>query len=80
MKISTFNNVKTSIVFENKKTKKNAITKNKKFKQIDDKTIQKHIKIFFFNNVNNNTNQKNSLRICKIVNSIDYKIQNFTFY
>ena len=55
MKISTFNDVETLIVFKNKEIERNAITRNKKFKQIDDKTIQKHIKKFFFNNVNNNT-------------------------
>ena len=74
MKILTFNDIETLIVFKNKKVKRNTITKNKKFKQIDDKTIQKHIKKFFFNNVNNNTSRKNFLRICKIVNSINYKV------
>ena len=73
MKISTFNDVKTLIIFENKKTEKNAIIENKKFKQIDDETIQKHIKKFFFNDVSNSTNQIFFLRICKIVNSINYK-------
>ena len=76
----TFNDIETSAAFENKKTKRNAITKNEKFKQIDNETIQKHIKKFSFNSVNNNTNRKNFLRICKIANSINYKAQNFTFY
>ena len=33
-----FKNVKIAIVQKKKKNKKKAITKNKKFKQIDDKT------------------------------------------
>ena len=53
---------------------------NKEFEQIDNEIIQKHIKNFFFSNVNNNTHRKNFLRICRIVNFIDYKVQNFVFY
>ena len=52
----------------------NSITKNKKFKQIDDEIIQKHIKSFFFSNINNNTRRKFFLRICQIVNSVNYEI------
>ena len=74
MKILTFNDVETLIVFKNKKTKRNTIIKNKKFEQSDDETTQKHIKNFFFNNVSNNTNRKNFLRIYKIVNLINYKV------
>ena len=43
----TFSDIEISIIFKNKKTKKNAIIKNKKFEQSDNKTIQKHIKFFF---------------------------------
>ena len=63
MKTSKFNDVEIRIVFENTITENNSITKNKKFEQIDDEVIQKHIKSFFFNNINNSTNRKNFLRI-----------------
>ena len=39
MKILTFSDIETLIIFENKKIQKNAIAKNKKFKQIDNETI-----------------------------------------
>ena len=58
----------------------NSITKNKKFEQIDGEAIQKHIESSFFSSVNNSTSWKNSLRICRIVNFVDYEIQNFVFY
>ena len=74
MKTTIFNNVNTTIVSKNQKIERNTITKNQKFEQIDNEIIQKYIKKFFFNNVNNNTRRKNSLRICKIVNFVDYKI------
>ena len=47
MKISTFSDIETSIVFKNKKIERNAITRNEKFEQISDEATQKHIKIFF---------------------------------
>ena len=64
VKTLKFNNVETQIVFENKIIENNSITKNKKFKQINDEIIQKYIKNFFFNNVNNSTHRKFFLRIC----------------
>ena len=77
MKISLINDV---LINKNKKTEKNSITKNNEFERINDEATLKHIKKAFFNNVNNNTNKKNSLRICRIVNFVDYQIQNVTFY
>ena len=74
MKTSNFDNVEIRVVFENKITKNNSITKNEKFEQIDDEVIQKHIKSFFFSSVSNNTNRKNFLRICRIANFVDYKV------
>ena len=71
MKILLINDV---LIDKNKKVKKNSITKNNEFEQIDNETILKHIKIFFFNSVNNNTNKKFFLRICRIVNFVDYQI------
>ena len=47
MKISKFNDVKIWTVFKNKVIENNSIIKNKKFEQIDDEIIQKHIKSFF---------------------------------
>ena len=80
MKTSKFNDVEIRAAFKNTVIENNSITKNKKFKQTDDEAIQKHIKSSFFNNVNNSTHQKNPLRICRIVNSVDYEVQNFAFY
>ena len=74
MKTSKFNDVETRAAFKNKVTKNNSMTKNKKSKQTGDETIQKHIKSSFFSNVNNNTYRKNFLRICRIVNFVDYEI------
>ena len=80
MKTSKFNDVETRIVFKNKMIENNSITKNKKFEQIDDEVIQKHIKNSSFSSVSNSTNRKNSLRICRIANSVDYEVQNFAFH
>ena len=77
MKISKFDNVETRTVSKNRVIEDSSITKNEKFEQIGDEVIQKHIKSFSFSNVSNNTNRKNLLRICRIVNSVDYKVQNF---
>ena len=80
VKTSKFDDIETRIVSENKITENNSITKNKKFEQIDGEVIQKYIKKIFFSSVSNNTHQKNSLRICRIVNSVDYEVQNFVFH
>ena len=56
------------------------MTENDEFERIDDEMISKHIKKTFFNNVNNNTNKRNFLRICRIVNFVDYQVQNITFH
>ena len=74
VKTSKIDDVETRAAFENRVTKNNSVTENKKFEQIGDETIQKHIKSSFFNNVNNSTRRKNLLRICRIVNSVDYEI------
>ena len=74
MKTSKFDDVETQAAFENRITENNSITKNKKFEQIDDEVIKKHIKNFFFNSVANSTHRKNSLRICRIANFVDYKV------
>ena len=79
MKISKFNNVETRVAFENKVVENNSIT-SEKFKQINDEIIQKHIKNFFLSSVSNNTHRKIFLRICRIVNPIDYETQTFAFY
>ena len=58
VKISKFNVANASIALKNKKIEKNAITKNRKFEQIEQTTIiQNKIKTFF-NNVNNNITNK----------------------
>ena len=80
MKTLKFDNVEIRTVFENKKVEKNSITENEKFEQIGDETIQKHIKNSFFSSVSNSIRRKNFLRICRIVNLVDYKVQNFAFY
>ena len=77
MKTSKFDNVETRIAFKNRMTENNSITKNEKFKQIGDEAIQKHIKSSSFSNVSNNTHRKNFLHICRIVNFVDYEVQNF---
>ena len=61
VKISLINDV---LINENKKIKKNLITKNNKFERVNDIATSKYIKKVFFNNVSNNTNKKNFLRIC----------------
>ena len=77
VKTSKFNDSNT-IALKNKKVKKNAMTKNKKFEQIEQTTIiQNKIKTFF-NNVNNNiTSKRNFFRICRLI--INTQI-NFNFY
>ena len=80
VKTSTSNNVEISIVIENQKIEKNAMTKNQKFERVIEKTTRKHIKKSFFNDVNNNTIKKNFFRICRIINFVNYQIQNFNFH
>ena len=80
METTISNNVNITTALENQEVERNMMMKNQKFEQIDNKIIQKHIKKSFFSNVNNNTRRKNSLRICKIVNSVNYKTQNFIFH
>ena len=76
-------NVSSSIALKSEKTKKNAITKNQKFKQIEQikqTTIVQNKKKTFFSSVNNNiTSKKNFFRICRFIYSIDTQI-NFTFH
>ena len=47
VKTSTLNNAEISIIIENQKIEKNAITKNQKFEKIIEKTTRNHIKNFF---------------------------------
>ena len=77
VKITTFNDV---LIDENKEIEKNSMIENDEFERVDDEMISEHIKKIFFSNVSNNTNKKNSLRICRIVNFVDYQAQNITFH
>ena len=77
VKISSINDV---LIDENKKAERNSMIRNDEFERVDDETTSKHIKKTFFSSVNNSTNKKNSLRICRIANSVNYQAQNITFH
>ena len=74
MKIVKISLINDFLTHENEKAEKNSMTRNNEFKRVDDETTSKHIKKIFFNSVNNSTNKKNFLRICRIVNFINYQI------
>ena len=77
VKITTFSDV---LIDENKEIEKNSMIENDEFERVDDEMISEHIKKIFFSSVSNSTNKKNSLRICRIINSIDYQAQNIAFH
>ena len=77
VKITTFSDV---LIDENKKTERNSMIENDEFERVDDEMISEHIKKIFFSNVSNSTSRKNSLRVCRVVNSVDYQAQNITFH
>ena len=80
VKNSTFSNDETSVALVNKEAERNAVTRNDEFEQIGGEAPQKHIEGPFFSSVSNSTSRRNSLHICRVVNSVDYKAQNFTFH
>ena len=80
VKTSTSNNVEISIAIENQRTEKNVMTKNQKFERVIEKTTREHIKKSSLNDVNNSTIKKNSFRICRIINFVNYQVQNFNFH
>ena len=67
MKISEFSAANVSIVLKNEKLKKNAMTENRKSEQIEQMTVTQNKKKTFFVNVDNNTNKRNFLRICRLI-------------
>ena len=76
VKITAFNDV---LIDENKKIEKNSMIENDEFERVDDEMISEHIEKIFVN-VSNNTSRRNSLRVCRVVNSVDYQAQNITFH
>ena len=73
MKIVKILSTSDVLIDENEKIEKNSMIKNDEFERVDDETTSKHIKKIFFSNISNNTNKKNFLRICRIVNFVDYQ-------
>ena len=76
VKITAFNDV---LIDENRKTERNSMIENDEFERVDDETISKHIKKISVS-VSNITNKKNFLRICRVINSVDYQAQNIAFH
>ena len=76
VKITAFNDV---LIDENKKIERNSMIENDEFERVDDETTSEHIEKISVN-VSNITNKRNSLRVCRVVNSIDYQVQNITFH
>ena len=80
VKTSTSSDAEISIATENQRTEKNAVTKNQEFERVIEKTTREHIKKSSLNDVSNSTIKKNSLRICRIINFVNYQTQNFNFH
>ena len=77
VKTSAFSDV---LIDENRKTERNSMIENNEFERVDDEATSKHIKKAFFSSVSNSTSRKIFLRICRVVNFVDYQTQNITFH
>ena len=80
VKNSASSNGETSTALINRETERNAVAGNDESEQIGGEAPQEHIEESFSSSVSNSTSRRNPLRTCRVVNSVDYKAQNFTFH